>query len=81
MRRRLKLIAIAIGLIGAVAGLVDLLGCFRNAEREAIARLLVQTQDEIPRSTPGFELFLGAFPPPNGIEPTEVTAIADKILR
>jgi hypothetical protein len=81
VRRLLKLIGIVIGLIGAVAALANLLGCFRDAQKQEFARIVIGMQDEIPSSTPGFKLFLRAFPPPSGTNPSEVTAIADKTLR
>lgn len=77
----LKLLGVAIGFLGIVAAFADLLGYFTDAEKVAFAELVMRSKDVVPRSTRGFEKFIRAFPPPDGIDPDTVTHIADKLLR
>jgi hypothetical protein len=80
-RARLKIAAYFIVILGLTLGWSNHAGWFRNKAKMAFAELVMSREEEIPRNTPGFELFLQAFPPPSDIDPAQVSAIADRILR
>lgn len=81
MKAILKLLGVVIGFLGIAAAFADLLGYFSDVEKTAFAELVMNTKDDIPQSTPGFEKFLRSFPPPDGIDPATVSHIADRHLR
>jgi hypothetical protein len=76
-----KLAGVLIALVGILATFADLRGCFADPQKQHFAELVMGTQEGIPRSTPGFEAFLVAFPPPQGVDLSGVTHIADRTLR
>lgn len=75
------MLGLMIGLIGIVAGYLDLRGFFADQDRIRIANLIFDSKGGIPRSTPGFDGFLEAFPPPKGIDERDITHIVKDVLQ
>ena len=76
----IKIIGLAVGLLGLIAVALNLLGFFVDEEKVRLSEL-IRTQGGIPRATPGFDKFMAKFPPPQGIDPTSVTHIVKDILQ
>jgi hypothetical protein len=77
----IKLLGVAVGFFGILMNLLDLRGCFVEPEKRTFGELVMNTDELVPRTTPGFELFLRDFPPPSGVASVDVTHIGDKALR
>ena len=77
----LKIGGLALGLLGLLVTLLDALGKFRDQERLDFARLLRESTQGLPRSTPGFDKFLSAFPAPAGIDASAIISTAKDVLR
>jgi hypothetical protein len=73
--RKLKMLGIAIGLLGIVAAFLDLVGFFADQDKAHLAQLIFHSKGGIPRSTPGFDKFVAAFSPPEGIDEADITHI------
>jgi len=72
---------LAVGLLGLVAGLLDLIGCFADKEKVALTDAIRNADGGIPRQTPGFEKFMACFPPPSGVLPSSVSHIVKDVLQ
>lgn len=77
----LKMGGLALGLLGLMVTLIDALGKFRDKERLEFARLLRDNPEGLPRSTPGFDKFLKAFPPSAGIDISAITSTAKDVFQ
>lgn len=77
----LKIGGLALGFLGLLVTLLDALGKFRDQERLDFARLLRESTQGLPRSTPGFDKFLSAFPAPVGIEASAIISTAKDVLQ
>jgi hypothetical protein len=77
----LKIAGLALGLLGLVVTLLDILGKFRDTERLEFARLLRDCPEGLARSTPGFDEFLSAFPPPAGVDKRSVVSTAKDVFQ
>ena len=71
----LKLTGLVLGFVGIVAAFLDLLGVFDDKEKLALARMIRESGEGIPRTTAGFERFMKEFPPPPGVDAATVTHI------
>src|SRR5258706_12513637 len=80
-RGNLKLLGYVMFWAGLAIGFFDYFGAFNDKRKLSFAQTLMSRDDEIPRTTPGFDLFIRSFPPPQGVDETEVSAIADRTLR
>ena len=81
MLAKWKFSGFVLAILGVLLAWADVVGAFTDKEKVRFANRVMSTQDAIPRSTPGFEKFLAAFPPPREITSPSVTHIADKVLR
>lgn len=81
MLQTLKLIGLAVGLLGLIVALLNLIGYFVDEEKIHLSGLIRTTEGGIPRATPGFDKVMAKFPPPQGIDPTSVTHIVKDILQ
>ena len=70
-----KIIGFVIGVLGLLVVLLDHFGIFLDKNKTNLAALIRNSQDEIPRGSPGFDEFLVAFPPPPDITVEDVTCI------
>jgi hypothetical protein len=77
----LKVAGLVLAFVGLVIVFFDALGRFRDRERIEFARLLRENSEGLPRSTPGFEKFLRAFPPPEGVPVSAVTLTAKDVIQ
>ena len=77
----LKFAGFVLALSGLFVTLLDILGKFKDKERLEFARLLRENSGGLPRSTPGFDKFLSAFPPPNGIDTSSVVSTAKDVMQ
>src|SRR2546422_346076 len=75
MESALKILGLVLGFAGIITAFLDLRGVFDDKEKMELAKLIHDGGGGIPRSTPGFEKLLKAFPPPAGIDPSAVTHI------
>lgn len=81
MIRIIKLLGIVVGFIGIGLNALNLAGFFVDREKHAFAELVMSSVQPVPRTAPGFDVFLRDFPPPSGVVPEQVTHIGDKMLR
>jgi hypothetical protein len=81
MLTRLKLLGVIVSFIGIFAAFADLIGWFADSEKLHIANLVWNSEGGIPRGTPGFEKFLEAFPPSEGVNPDRITHIVKNVLK
>src|SRR5438093_3411377 len=75
MESALKILGLVLAFAGIVTAFLDLRGVFDDKEKTGLTKLIHDGGGGIPRSTPGFEKFLKAFPPPAGVDPPAVTHI------
>jgi hypothetical protein len=80
-RVSLKLLGYAFVVVGLLLGFLNYFGAFKNKRKLSFAETIMSRVEKIPRTTPGFELFIRAFPPPQRVSEAQVSAIADRILR
>jgi len=74
----IKIIGLAVGLLGLIAVALNLLGFFVDEEKVRLSEL-IRTQGGIPRATPGFDKFMAKFPPPRSVDPKSVTHIVREV--
>ena len=70
-----------LALLGLGITLLDALGKFRSRESLEFARLLREDKNGLPRTTPGFESFLSAFPPPAGVSRSAVSHTTKDVIQ
>ena len=78
---KIKLLGIIVAFLGIIAACAHLMGYFADEEKLSFADLVMNSKTTIARNTPVFEKFLAAFPPPEDVDPSSVTHIADKELK
>lgn len=76
-----KIGGLLIGLIGIALLLLELLGYFVDGDRIALRDRIQNTPGRIPRSTPAFDKFVEAFPPPDGVDQVVITHIVKDIIQ
>jgi len=81
IKTKFKIAGLIIGLIGLLATFGDLMGWFLDEDKLQIAELVWNSKGGIPRDTPGFEKFLSAFPPPEGVKPNSITHIVKNVFQ
>ena len=81
MMETYKLLGLCTGLLGILAMLCDRLGWFRDQDKKDIAETICRETEGIPRDTRGFEKFLAAFPPADGVAPTTVSHITKDVIQ
>ena len=67
MINTMTIAGLAVGLVGLVLSLLNLLGCFRSKKRVHFLKCVRESKEGIPRQTPGFDEFLRSFPPPGDL--------------
>ena len=77
----LKIGGLALALLGLLLTLLDLLGKFRDRERAELSKFIEEDRDGIPRSARGFRGFLETFPPPEGVDPDNITHIVKDVIQ
>ena len=77
----LTIAGLAVGLLGLVAGLLNLLGYFADKKKAALADAIRNSDGGIPRQTPGFEKFMASFPPPSSVLPSSVSHIVKDVIQ
>ena len=77
----LKIVGYGLVVVSLALGWLKHAKLFEDRRKAAFAEIVMNHDEEIPRSTDGFDLFLAAFPPPKGINGQSITAIADRTLR
>ena len=78
---KIKLLGVIVNFLGIIVTFAYLMGYFTDDEKLSFAGLVMNSKTTIARNTPGFEKFLAAFPPPENVDPSSVTHIADKELK
>jgi hypothetical protein len=81
MKTKLKIAGLIIGLIGLLAAFSDLMGWFLDEDKLHISESVWNSKGGIPRNTPGFEKFLLAFPPPEGVDPNSIAHIVKNVFQ
>jgi hypothetical protein len=76
VKRKLKTFSLVVMFVGLLVGLLNLRGCLVDSEKVRFAVLVEKSDEELPRSTPGFTKFLRAFSPPSGFVAESITALA-----
>ena len=80
LKQKFKILGLTIGLVGLIAAVLDLKGCFRDDEKLALAERIHSQSGGIAKDTPAFEKFLLNFPPPAGVDTSAITHIVkDKL--
>jgi hypothetical protein len=77
----LKGIGLVLAFFGLGIALLDALGKFRSREKLEFARLLREDKVGLPKSTPGFSMFLCAFPPPKGVDVSTISHTTKDIIQ